>query len=333
MNEVIQPRTSRLVISGRLSRPDRRRILQLLLGAVWLLDAILQFQPYMFSRSFVTQVIEPGAAGNPAVISRPITWSAGIMAHHIALYNAAFATIQLAIAAGIFWRRTARAALAASIAWAVSVWWFGEGLGGILTSASPLAGLPGAVILYALIAVLAWPESGPDPGTVLSSGSNSVALSGPLGRFIPRMAWLALWAALGWYQLVPGNRAPDAVSKMFASGAAGQPGWVKFADNGLASLTAQHGLAASLVIWALCLLTGFSVFSARLTRAGLVLACLLGLLIWAAEGFGFLLSGQATDPNSGPLLMLLAACFWPVHGPAGREVKAHRLGDVGVTWG
>jgi hypothetical protein len=95
---------------------------------------------------------------------------------------------------------------------------------------------------------------------------------------------------------------------------------VRFADNGLADLTAQHGPAASVVIWALCLLAGFSVLSARLTRAGLVLACLLGLLIWAAEGFGFLLSGQATDPNSGPLLILLAACFWPVHGPV-NQVK------------
>ena len=316
MNEVIQAPAPHLVISTRISRPDRRRILQLLLGAVWLLDAVLQFQPHMFSRSFVTQIIEPTAAGNPAVVSRPITWSAGIMAHHIVLFNAAFATIQLAIAAGIFWRRTVKVALAASIAWAASVWWLGEGLGGILTNASPLAGLPGAVVLYAFIAMLAWPgdgigSGGTFPGGTGSGDSTSVALSGPLGRLIPRVAWLALWAALGWYQLAPANRAPDAVSQMFAGGAASQPGWVKFAGNGLASLTAQHGLAASAVIWALCLLVGLSVFSARLTRAGLMLACLLGLLIWAAEGFGFLLSGQSTDPNSGPLLILLAACFWP----------------------
>jgi hypothetical protein len=36
--------------------------------------------------------------------------------------------------------------------------------------------------------------------------------------------------------------------------------------------------------------------------------------------------GQATDPNSGPLLMLLAACFWPVRGPAGQEVKGTSSG-------
>ena len=42
-----------------------------------------------------------------------------------------------------------------------------------------------------------------------------------------------------------------------------------------------------------------------------VLAGLLGLGFRVAEGFGGLTTGQATDPNSGLLLILLAACFWP----------------------
>ena len=79
------------------------------------------------------------------------------MLQHIAAYNAVFATIQLLIAAGFFVRRTLKPALAASIVWALFVWWFGESLGGILTGSSPLAGLPGGVVLYALIAVLLWP--------------------------------------------------------------------------------------------------------------------------------------------------------------------------------
>ena len=46
-------------------------------------------------------------------------------------------------------------ALAASIAWALAVWWLGEGLGGVLTgAASPVTGAPGAALLYALAAVL-----------------------------------------------------------------------------------------------------------------------------------------------------------------------------------
>lgn len=52
------------------------------------------------------------------------------MLHRVAVYNAVSATIQLVIAAGTFFRRTLKAALAASIGWALFVWWFGEGLRG-----------------------------------------------------------------------------------------------------------------------------------------------------------------------------------------------------------
>ena len=74
------------------------------------------------------------------------------------LLNTIFATIQLLLGLGIAFRPTVRVALAASVAWSLGVWWFGEGLGGVLSGgASPLNGAPGAVILYALLAVLLWP--------------------------------------------------------------------------------------------------------------------------------------------------------------------------------
>jgi hypothetical protein len=38
-----------------------RRRLQLTLGVLWLLDAALQYQPYMFSRAFATQTLAPTA--------------------------------------------------------------------------------------------------------------------------------------------------------------------------------------------------------------------------------------------------------------------------------
>ena len=72
--------------------------------------------------------------------------------------NTIFAAIQLLIGLGIAWRPTVRLALAASIPWALGVWWFGEGLGGVLSGAAdPVSGAPGAVIIYALLAVLLWP--------------------------------------------------------------------------------------------------------------------------------------------------------------------------------
>jgi hypothetical protein len=300
--------------TGRLPAPvpwSARRILQTCLGLVWLLDAALQFQPYMFTSNFVTKIIEPAAAGDPAVIAAPLTWSARIMASHIVAANTAFAVIQLAIAAWLLTGRAPRLALTASIAWAAAVWWLGEGLGTVLTGGSPLAGLPGAVILYALIALLIWPtRDGPGIARL------APALRGPLRPFAAEVAWLILWTGFACYLLLPGNRAPGAISQDFASLAVGQPGWVRFIQQNLAAITAGHGLVASVVVAAACALAGAGIFADRLARPALVLACLLGLLFWAAEGFGGLTTGQATDPNSGPLLILLAACYWPPRQPS-----------------
>ncbi len=101
--------------------PDVRRMLQLALAAVWLLDAVLQYQSFMFSRAF-GQMLAATAPGNPGVIARPITWNASLIDHHLVPVNVTFATIQLLIAIGIAWRPTVRAALAASVVWALGVW-------------------------------------------------------------------------------------------------------------------------------------------------------------------------------------------------------------------
>ena len=50
---------------------------------------------------------------------------------------------------------------------------------------------------------------------------------------------------------------------------------------------------------------------ARMARAAMVLAIVLAVVIWLAEGLGGLFTGGGTDPNSGPLLVLLAVAFWP----------------------
>ena len=40
---------------------------------------------------------------------------------------------------------------------------------------------------------------------------------------------------------------------------------------------------------------------------------ILAAAIWViGENFGGILTGQATDPNTGPLLVLVALAFWPL---------------------
>jgi hypothetical protein len=280
-----------------------RRKLQLALGVIWLLDGILQYQAFMFTKAF-PQMLASSASGNPAVIAAPITWSATQITHHLVAANAVFATIQVAIGLGIAWRPALRPALAASIAWAVAVWWLGEGLNGILTSggASPVNGAPGAVIIYALLAVLLWPTGNEGPFEAARA----------IGRRPAQALWLILWASLAYFALLPASRAPHAVSQMISGMASGEPGWLAWTDNHAASVLSGQGLAASIVLAAACLIVAFGTYlPPRLARATLVLAIITALALWIAEGLGGIFTGSGTDPNTGPLLALLALSFWP----------------------
>jgi hypothetical protein len=185
------------------------------------------------------------------------------------------------------------------------VWWFGESLGGILTGSTPLMGLPGAVVLYGLIAVLLWPT---EPAN--ERPMTSPAMSGPLGATVPRVLWLALWGSFTYFLLLPANRAPSQIGQGLTF-TDGQPGWVTDFMDDVARLAGGHGTEISIVLATLCALVAIGVFVRRITRASLVVAGALGCLFWISEGFGGILTGHGTDPNSGPLLVLLAACYWP----------------------
>jgi hypothetical protein len=284
---------------------DARRALQLVLAAIWLLDGVLQYQGFMFTRGF-NQMIGGTAAGNPAVIAKPITWDADLVDHHLVLLNTIFATIQLLIGLGIALRPTVRVALAVSIAWALGVWWFGEGLGGVLDGvASPLNGAPGAVIIYALLAVLLWPAD--------RQLAASFVAAQAVGARAARALWAVLWLSLAYFALTPGNRAPQALNQMIAGMESGQPGWLADLDKGAASLVAGQGLTAAVVLAVALVLIAIGVYlPAPAAKATLVLAIVVAAVLWVfGEAFGAIMAGGATDVNSGPLLALLALAFWP----------------------
>jgi hypothetical protein len=272
---------------------DPRRMLQLALAGLWLFDGILQYQPWMFTKAF-PQMLGDSAPGNPSVVAGPVTWSAGLIGHHLALLNAVFATIQVALGLGIAWRPTLRVALAASVAWSLAVWWLGEGLGGVLAgTASLIDGAPGAVILYAVLAVLLWPGNRP--------------------AVLARALWLAVWGSMAVLAVLPAARAPHALSDAIAEMAPGQPTWLAWLDTRLASALDPHGLAASIVLAAVFAVIAAGVFlPARRLRPVLVLALLAAAALWLAQGLGAVFTGMSTDPNSGPLLALLALSFWPL---------------------
>jgi hypothetical protein len=102
----------------------------------------------------------------------------------------------------------------------------------------------------------------------------------------------------------------------------GEPGWLAGFDRHLAAIVAGHGTAISIALAVVCDLIAVSIFVPRLARAGIVAAAITGASVWVTQAFGGILTGRGTDPNSGLVIVLLAAAFWPLARRAGQMVTA-----------
>jgi hypothetical protein len=285
---------------------DWRRWLQLALAAIWVFDGILQYQTYMFSKDFSASFLAGMAEGNPDWIASSILWAAHIVEGNPVLINAVFATLQLGIGLAIAFRPTLRVGLAVSIVWSLGVWWFGEGLGMLLTGgASALAGAPGAVLVYAVLALLLWP-------TVKDTSMSFVAAQ-PVGIPAAKTVWVVLWGGLAALNLQPSQLTADSVNSTVSGMGDGQPGWVSFLINRFAEISHHSGVALSIIGAIILALVAVGIFlPRRWTRTVLVAAVVVAAFIWViGEALGAPFGGRGTDVNSGPLLALIALAYWP----------------------
>jgi hypothetical protein len=235
------------------ARPDPRRALQMALAGLWLLDAALQYQPFMFTKAFRAS-LAASATGNPGAVAGPMNWTAGLFEHYPVELNALCATIQLLLAVGLAWRPTMRLALGTSIVWSLAVWWLGEGLGGMLSQmSSPVNGAPGAAVLYALLAVLLWPTAGEDAAAAFPAARR-------IGVRAARATWFVLWAILASTALWPGNRTPWTMAETIRDPADGEPGWLAAIGAAAARVVSWHGIKLSLLLAAVLLLIAVSVY-------------------------------------------------------------------------
>jgi hypothetical protein len=276
------------------------------LATIWLIDGILQLQSFFFTKSFGLQMISGMSAGNPSVIARPIAWSGTTIGHHAVLTDALFAVAQTAIAIAIAWRPTVKIGLGTSIAWAVGVWWVGEGLGGVINgTANPVNGAPGAVIIYALLAVLLWPTE--------RTGQKAPFIAArAVGAPIAKGLWLVLWGSLSYFAVLASNRSSQAIHNLIATEANGEPAWVASIDHHIASMVDHKGLAVATVLAILLLVVAIGAYLPEaLANATVALGAVIGLTFWVVgENFGALFTNGATDVNSGPLLILLSVAYW-----------------------
>jgi hypothetical protein len=251
-------------------------------------------------------VLASSAHGNPAVIAHPIMWAAGTIAHHAVVTNACFAAVQILLGLAVAWRPTVKVGLAVSVVWALAVWWFGEGFGGVFAGvASTVSGAPGAVVIYAVVAVLLWPadRAGVEPS---STAARAVGENGA------SLMWVATWVTLGFFAVLGVNRSAQGLHDVIASQAMGEPAWLRVLDHHVANLLSHRGLGVSIALALVFATIAAGVFLPwRWCRWVTVLACAVALVIWVfGENFGGVFSGSGTDPSSGPLLILLACSYW-----------------------
>lgn len=276
---------------------DARRTIQTVLGLIWLLDAALQLQSFMYTNGF-PQMLIGMAPGQPHWLASSVDWGARFANGNLGFWNTLFALTQFAIGFGLLYRPTVKLALSASIGWAFVVWWFGEAFGMLFANmANPLTGAPGAVLLYALIGLIVWPNDRP---------------GGLLGERGARLAWAVLWVAMGWLWLLAPNSSANATHDAIAAAPSGM-GWLDTVLRHAADLTNGNGLLIAIVLAIVSIAIGLAVGFDWQTRTFLWLAIYLSAVYWViGQGFGGIATGSATDPNAGLLFIVLAASLYAV---------------------
>jgi hypothetical protein len=292
---------------------DHRRAYQTVLGLVWLLDGGLQFQRFMYSKAFI-QSLKANTAGQPHWVVNSIDWAANIANHDLTVFNTLFALIQVLIGLGLLYRPAVKPALALSIAWSLVVWWFGEGFGMIFTgTASPLTGAPGAALIYALIAVLLWPSARP---------------AGLVPVRTARAAWGALWLGMVYLWLLPANSSGGATFTAIMMAPAGMSVpdgqlWLTRLDTRAELAALGHGALIALVFAGVSAAIAVAVWRNWRPLPFLALAIVLNLGYWVlGQNFGgIFFTHNATDPNAGPLFVLLTLVLYSLT-PIGRPAVA-----------
>jgi hypothetical protein len=282
--------------AGSLPERDIRRRLRQAVGVLWVIDGVLQLQPFMWIHRFGSETLNSAAEGQPGLVAASIRAVADVVAAHPVACNAVFAGLQLAIGMALLASRSprqARRACTASLLWALGVWVFGEGLGGVLSGHTSLTvGAPAAALLYALVTAAAWPGS--------RRPASGVAL-----------AWLSVWAAGAVLQALPAERTGVGLGDQVDMAAMMSPAALARPEVHLAVwLAGLSTLAAALLTAALTttfLAIGAGVLGGdRLRRVAVSAGMGLSAVFWViCQNFGGISTAAATDPGSAPVVVLL----------------------------
>lgn len=295
-----------------------RKLLRQILGALWLIDGALQLQPQMFTMNMVNGVMVPTVKSQPGPIAASLNWIIAITTHNLTAVNLTISLVQIVIGILLLAGIWVRGALIASIVWSLIVWYGGEGLSMLLTGqAGALSGAPGAVLLYPLLGLLVYPRRQSVAGQS-EDGKEYMLL--PRSQFHYYLA--GFWFLSALLQLQPYWWTAGQISQTIG-GMTGQGGLnavlIDPILNALAASTAHAELPLNiaLIVIFLVLGVGTTLYKDSNIRPWLIASIVVSAIIWlGAQGLGMVLTGMATDFNSGLLIIVMALACWPHAAPA-----------------
>ena len=270
---------------------------------------------------FVPTYITANAAGQP----EPVAWLITTAGHFISPERRC---LECTLRHGASVHRI-RVALPADSApssgdlffWVFGVWFFGEGMGMVLTgTASALSGAPGSVILYGLVGLMAWPRrrrpTGEPEGDALVGIASSGAAQGIGGMITPLAVWAGYWLLAAVLFLMPSNRITTSVSGSITGMASGEPSWYASFLNDVGSWFGSAGIAQTWLLAVLAVVVGVGPLLFRRVEVFLALGFVMTILFWiTGQGLGGILTGSGTDPNTGPMVAVLALAMVPTIVP------------------
>ena len=171
-----------------------RKALQRVLGALWLIDGLLQFQPQMFTMNMVNGVMKPMLVGQPGLFAPSLQFIVTQTTLHLTAVNLLIGIVQVCLGLGFLLlpARWVKELVIASIVWALIVWYGGEGMSMLFTgTASILTGAPGAVLLYPLLGFAVYPRkkrAAEAPGATRTAGDDGLLPRGLL-RYVLAGFW------------------------------------------------------------------------------------------------------------------------------------------------
>lgn len=299
-----------------------RKTLQRIIGVLWLIDGLLQLQPQMFTMNMVNGIMKPMLQGQPGIFEPSLQFIVNQTTLHLTAVNLLIAIVQILLGLGFLFLSGdwVKWLVFASIVWAFIVWYGGEGMNMLLTgTASILSGAPGAVLLYPLLGLAVYPRN---QSTTSTGATRKASDDGLISRRLLRYILAGFWCFAALLQLQPywwqDGQISQAVGAMVGQGGLNavlvDPVLTQISN---ATANIETSLNIALIIVFLAIGIGLAVVKDEHVRPFLIASIIVSVLFWYfSQAFGMILTGMATDFNSGLLVVLIALACWP---------KAHAL--------